>query len=408
MQVVNPEKAGFSSARLQRISAKMQTYVDEAKLAGMITTVARQGQTVHLESTGWMDREAQRPMELDAIFRLASMTKPVTAVAIMTLYEEGHFTLNTPVSEFIPGFQDLKVFVRETEDDIEVENLIRPVTFRHLFTHTAGLSYGWNQDDPVDRCYIKLRETSKTDPAKATAKDVVEMLTQVPLAFQPGTQWRYSLAIDVLGYLVELISGQPLDRFFKERLFEPLGMTDTDFYVPQAKAGRLAALYGHPEGATELQRMKAPPDSHYLNKPAFLSGGGGLLSTTSDYARFAQMLVNGGELEGTRILSPTTVDLFTINHAPAAALPYGFAKGEDLFHQGYGYSLGTRVLTDVSASGKAGSVGEFGWDGAFNTYFWVDRAQALYGLLMTQHSPNNYYPLADTFKQLTYQALCAP
>ena len=405
MKVVDPESAGFSSTRLQRISAKMQTYVDEGKVAGMITTVARHGETVHLEKTGWMDREAQRPMELDAIFRIASMTKPITAVAIMTLYEEGYFTLNTPVSEFIPGFQDVKVFVRETEDDVEVEELIRPITFRHLFTHTAGLSYGWNQDDPVDRCYIKLRNAAGLDPAKAKTKDVVEMLTQVPLAFQPGTHWRYSLAIDVLGYLIEVISGQPLDRFFKERLFEPLGMTDTDFYVPPAKANRLAALYGHPEGAKELQRLKAPPDSHYLSKPAFLSGGGGLLSTTSDYACLAQMLVNGGELNGTRILSPTTVDLFTVNHAPAAALPYGFAKGEDLFHQGYGYSLGTRVLMDVSASGKAGSAGEFGWDGAFNTYFWVDRTRALYGLLMMQHSPNNYYPLADTFKQLTYQAL---
>ena len=405
MKVVNPENAGFSSTRLQRISAKMQTYVDEGKVAGMITTVARHGQTVHLERTGWMDREAQRPMELDAIFRIASMTKPITAVAIMTLYEEGYFTLNTPISEFIPGFQDVKVFVRETADDVQVEDLIRPITFRHLFTHTAGLSYGGNQDDPVDRCYIKLRKEAGTDLAKATTKDVVEMLTQVPLAFQPGTRWRYSLAIDVLGYLVEVISGQPLDRFFKERLFEPLGMTDTDFYVPPTKANRLTALYGHPEGAAELKLLEAPADSSRFTKPSFLSGGGGLVSTTSDYARFAQMLVNGGELNGTRILSPTTVDLFTINHAPAASLPYGFAKGEDLFHQGYGYSLGTRVLMDVSASGKAGSVGEFGWDGAFNTYFWVDRAQALYGLLMTQHSPNNYYPLSNTFKQLTYQAL---
>lgn len=405
MQIVAPESVGFSSTRLKRIAAKMQLYIDEGKLAGLITTVARRGQTVHLEKLGWMDREAQRPMELDAILRIASMTKPITAAAIMTLYEEGHFTLNTPVSEFIPGFKELKVFVRETEGEMEVEELIRPITFRHLFTHTAGLSYGWNQEDPVDRYYTKLQKTAGVDMAKVTNKDVVELLVQAPLAFQPGTRWRYSMAIDVLGYIIELISGQPLDQFFKERLFEPLGMVDTDFYVPKAKANRLAALYGHPQGATELKLLEAPANSSCLTKPAFLSGGGGLVSTVSDYARFAQMLVNGGELDGVRVLSPTTVDLFTINHAPAAALPYGFAKGEDLFHQGYGYSLGTRVLMDVSASGKAGSVGEFGWDGAFNTYFWIDRTQALYGLLMTQHSPNNYYPLADTFKQLTYQAI---
>ena len=405
MQITTPESVGFSSARLQRISTRLQSYIDEGKLAGLITTVARRGKTVYLEKLGWMDREAQRPMEFDAIFRIASMTKPITAVAMMTLYEEGHFTLNTPISEFIPGFKDVKVLVQETGDGVEVADLIRPITFRHLFTHTAGLSYGWNQDDPVDRCYTKLQETTGFDREKSATKDVVDLLVQAPLAFQPGTRWRYSLAIDVLGYLIEVISGQPLDQFFKERLLEPLGMVDTDFYVPQAKADRLTALYGHPNAEKELQLLEAPAHSPRLTKPTFLSGGGGLVSTVGDYARFLQMLVNGGELGGTRILSPTTVDLFTINHAPAAALPYGFAEGEDLFHQGYGYSLGTRVLVDVSASGKAGSVGEFGWDGAFNTYFWVDRAQALYGLLMTQHSPNNYYPLADTFKQLTYQAL---
>ncbi len=407
MQIVNPENVGFSATRLQRITAKMQSYIDAGKLAGTITVVARREQTVHLETLGWMDREAQRVMELDAILRIASMTKPITAAAIMTLYEEGHFTLNTPISEFIPGFREVKVCVGEHNGEMQVEDLVRPITFRHLFTHTAGLSYGWNQDDPVDRYYTRLQETAGVDRARVTAKDVVSMLTQAPLAFQPGTRWRYSLAIDVLGHIIELISGQPLDQFFKERLFEPLGMADTDFYVPEAKSSRLAALYGHPEGATELQLLEAPANSPRLHKPSFLSGGGGLVSTAGDYARFAQMLVNGGELDGTRVLAPTTVDLFTINHAPAAALPYGFAKGEDLFHQGYGYSLGTRVLMDVSAAGKAGSVGEFGWDGAFNTYFWIDRTQAIYGLLMTQHSPNNYYPLADTFKQLTYQALLA-
>ncbi len=407
MPIVTPEHVGFSSTRLHRISTAMQSYIDTGKLAGMITTVARRGQTVHWEKLGWMDREAQRPMEFDAIFRIASMTKPITAVAMMTLYEDGHFTLNTPISEFIPGFKAVKVFVRETGDGMEVEELIRPITIRHLFTHTAGLSYGWNSDDPVDRCYTTLQEAVGKDRASITTKDLVAMLVQAPLAFQPGTRWRYSLAIDVLGYLIEVISGQPLDQFFKERVFAPLGMVDTDFYVPQAKVSRLTALYGHPEAAIDLQLLEAPADSPCFHKPLFLSGGGGLLSTVSDYSRFLQMLVNGGELNGARILSPTTIDLFTINHAPAAALPYGFAEGEDLFHQGYGYSLGTRVLMDVSASGQAGSVGEFGWDGAFNTYFWVDRAQALYGLLMTQHSPNNYYPLADTLKQLTYQALIA-
>ena len=396
---------GFSPARLGRISALMQRYMDDGKLAGVIATVARHGQTAYMIKFGMMDIEAHKSMEFDAIFRIASMTKPITSVAIMMLYEEGHFHLNTPISNFIPGFKNTKVFVRETDDGIEVADLERPLTFRHLFTHTAGLSYGWNENDPVDRQYQKAQKQSDLDPRKATMKDLVHALTTLPLAFQPGTKWRYSYAIDVLGYLVEVISGKPLNEFLKERLFEPLGMIDTDFYVPEAKADRLCALYGHPNSAEKLELLEAPAHSRHLQKPSFLSGGGGLVSTAHDYARFAQMLVNGGELDGERILSPTTVALYSINHMPEAALPYGFAAGEDLYHWGYGYSLGTRVLMDVSKSGLAGSVGEFGWDGAFSTYVWIDPTEALYGLMMLQHAPNAYYPIAQQFKQLTYQAL---
>jgi CubicO group peptidase (beta-lactamase class C family) len=396
---------GFSPARLGRISTLMQRYVDDGKLAGIIATVARRGQTAYMEKFGMMDIEANKPMAFDAIFRIASMTKPVTSVAVMMLYEEGHFHLNTPISNFIPGFKDTKVFVRETDDGIEVADLERPITFRHLFTHTAGLSYGWKENDPVDRQYQKAQKESGIDPRKATMKDLADALATLPLAFQPGTKWRYSYAIDVLGHIVEIISGKPLDVFLKERLFEPLGMVDTDFYVPKAKADRLCALYGHPNGAEKLQLIEAPAHSHRFQKPTFLSGGGGLVSTVHDYARFAQMLVNGGELDGVRILSPTTVALYSINHMPEAAIPYGFAEGEDLYHWGYGYSLGTRVLMDVSKTGIAGSVGEFGWDGAFSTYVWVDPKEALYGLMMLQHEPNAYYPIAQQFKQLTYQAI---
>lgn len=400
MPTIIPEQVGFSATRLRRISTAMQRYIDEGKLAGMMTMIGRRGQVAHLETMGWMDREARRPMESDAIFRIKSMTKPVTAVALMTLYEEGFFTLNTPVSEFIPEFKDLKVFVRETAQGLEVEDLIRPITFRHLFTHTAGLSYGGNPDDPVSRSYRTLGE-------QETSKDLVEMLRHAPLAIQPGTCFRYGLAIDVLGYLIEVISGQPLDQFFKERLFEPLSMVDTDFFVPPTKANRLTAVYERRENEPGLHLLEAPAASVCLKKPAFLSGGGGLVSTMSDYARFLQMLVNGGELDGVRILSPTTVDLFSINQAPAAALPFNIAGKEDLFHRGYGFSLGTRVLMDVGESGQAGSVGEFGWDGMYCTHCWVDRAQAMYGMLMTQLAPFNYYPLAATFKQLVYQALIA-
>jgi CubicO group peptidase (beta-lactamase class C family) len=407
MDVTQPEIVGFSSKRLARIDALMQRYVDEGKLTGMVTRVARQGRLVHAAEFGMADPEADRSMQPDTIFRIASMTKPVTSVAAMMLYEEGCFHLNTPISDFIPGFEDVRVFVRKTDEGVETEELARPITFRHLFTHTAGLSYGWNADDPIDALYQEAQQAFKQShpDAEPTIEEVVALLTEVPLAFQPGTRWRYSLSIDVLGHIVERISGMSLAAFLAERIFEPLGMVDTGFYVPEEKLDRVAVVYGHPEGAEELTRLddiEVP-----VQQPRYLSGGGGLMSTAGDYARFAQMLAGGGVLDGVRLLSPRTVALYSLNHAPVAALPYGFADGEDLYHWGYGYSLGTRVLMDVSKSGLPGSVGEFGWDGAFSTYFWVDPVEALYGLLMVQHHPNAYYPIAQQFKQVVYQALVA-
>jgi CubicO group peptidase (beta-lactamase class C family) len=400
MHTVVPETVGFSSARLSRINALMQAYVDRKELPGILTTLSCQGKTIHLAKYGAMDIEAGKPMEFDAIFRIASMTKAITSIAMMMLYEEGIFNLNTPVERFLPGFKDAKVVVKETPDGPELADLDRPLTMRHLFTHTAGLSYGWDENDPVDKLYRAAQKEAEASKQPMTLKTLVETLSHLPLAFQPGTHWRYSYAIDVLGYLVELISGLSLDQFFAQRIFAPLGMVDTAFYVPEEKASRLAAVYTHRPGQEGLQRMDIPLPT---TLPSFLSGGGGLFSTLHDYGRFAQMLVNGGELDGARLLSPTTVALMEMNHAPAEALPYSFGK-LDFNHIGYGYGLGMRVLMDVAQSGLPGSVGEFGWDGAFNTYFWIDRKEALYGLLMTQHSPNAYYPVAQQFKQLAYAA----
>ena len=402
MQLTTPEQAGFSSSRLKRIDPLMQGYVDRGELAGMIATVARSGQTVYLEKFGLMDREAGKPMQLDAIFRIASMTKPITSAAAMMLYEEGHFHLNTPVSKFIPAYKNAKVLARETESGPELADAEREVAFRHLFTHTAGLSYGWNENDPVDKLYREASRKAQADGMTPTLKNAMEALAQLPLAFQPGARWRYSMSIDMLGYLVELISGLPFDVFLEERLFKPLGMADTAFHVPAGKQDRVAAVYGHAPDKEGLQRNDMPLPTQ---PPSYVAPGGGLFSTLDDYARFCQMLVNGGELDGARILSPKTVAMFSQNQAPLEALPYGFAAGEDLYHAGYGYSLGTRVLMDVSKTGQAGSAGEFGWDGAFNTYFWIDPRESLYGLLMVQHGPNAYYPIAQQFKQLTYQAL---
>ncbi len=397
-----PESVGFSEARLRRLNTLMQGYVVRDELAGMLATIARHGQTVYLEKFGWMDREAQKPMAFDTIFMIMSMTKPVTSVAIMTLYEEGHFNLNTPISRFIPAYNQTKVFVRETGLGIELADLQQPITFRHLFTHTAGLSYGWDANDPVDRLYQAANRKMEQAGISLTNKKLIESLAQLPLVSQPGTHWRYSFGIDVLGYLVEVISGMPLDVFCTERIFKPLGMIDTAFFVPPEKRDRLATVYGHPDPTKGLQRLEEikPPSE----TPSFCSGGGGLNSTLHDYARFTQMLVNGGELDGVRLLSPTTVAMYSQNQTPLAALPYGFVEN-DLYHAGYGYSLGTRVLINVAQTGIAGSTGEFGWDGAFGTYFWIDPQEALYGLLMLQHQPNAYYPIAQQFKALSYQAL---
>ncbi|MBN2388603.1 MAG: beta-lactamase family protein [Anaerolineales bacterium] len=403
MKISKPEKAGFSSRRLQRITSWMQGYVARGELAGWITTVARNGRTVYYGKSGWMDVEARKPMQDDTIFQIMSMTKPVTSVAAMILYEEGRFDLNTPLTEFFPAFKDTKVFVGEMKKGgLQVEPMQQPILLRHLFTHTAGFSYGSNQDDPVDRAYQKATRERNLSPVTMTSAQFVEALAQLPLAFQPGTHWRYGLAIELLGCLVELVSGKPLDVYMQEHIFDPLGMTDTAFQLLPEKAGRLALVYDHPVDGQALRRRDdlKPP----AQRPCFFSGGGGLVSTIGDYARFCQMLVNRGALDGVRLLSPRSVAMYAHNQAPAAALPYRFDQN-DRNHLGYGYSLATRVLIDVAASGRAGSLGEFGWDGAFNTYFWIDPQEDLYGLMMVQTNPGMYYPIAPQFKILTYQAL---
>ena len=395
------EQVGFSSERLGRISAMLQGYVSRGELAGILALVARCGQTAYQEKFGLADIEAHKPMAYDTIFRIASMTKPVACAALMMLYEEGHFHLNTPISKFIPAFKNTKVFLRETSGGMELADLQQEITFRHLFTHTSGLSYGWNEQDPVDRAYQAVQKRMEQDKVEPTAKLIVEALAELPLAFQPGTKWRYSMSIDVLGYLVEVISGMTLGEFLRKRMFEPLDMPDTGFFVAPEKVERLAAVYTHTDPPKPIQRMEIPLQT---TPPSYESGGGGLVSTLHDYARFAQMMLNGGVLDGVRLLGPKTVALFSMNQTPLQALPYGFREN-DLYHAGYGFSLGTRVLMDVAQTGLPGSVGEYGWDGAFNTYFWIDPQENLYGLLMLQHSPNAFYPIAQQFKQLTYQAL---
>lgn len=400
----SPESAGMASARLARIDRLFQGYLQRGELAGMLAILSRGSHTVYFHKSGWRSIEEQQPMQDDTLFMIASMTKPVTTVAAMLLYEEGYFQLNTPVADFIPGFKEAQVFdgLDPNSGEMRLVPVKRAVTLRHLFTHTAGLSYGWDPADPIDRAYQQARVSYDNGIFTLTNQALATKLSRLPLAFQPGSHWRYSLSIDLIGAIIEIISGQPLSQFLQERIFGPLKMVDTGFFVPPENLGRLASVYGHPDPEKGL--VLIPEIVPATAVPSFESGGGGLVSTIGDYARFCQMLVNGGRLDGARLLGPKTVDLFTINHCPSEALPYSFEEGS-LYHAGYGYSLGTRVLMDVSQSGMYGSPGEFGWDGAFSTYFWIDLREALYGVLMLQHSPNAYYPIHQQFKQLAYQAL---
>ncbi|MBK8835031.1 MAG: beta-lactamase family protein [Anaerolineae bacterium] len=402
MTSIDTNLAGFSSERLTRVSRLLQGYVDRGDIAGIIARVGRRGQVAYHERFGWMDREAHKPMRDDAIFMIASMTKPVTAVAAMMLYEEGRFDLNTPIKKFIPAFADTKVFAGENDSGMILAALDRDITFRHLFTHSAGLSYGWNPDSPVDRAYRAVEKSMADAGIPRTNARVAEELAKLPLAFQPGTRWGYSMSIDLLGGLVEILSGQTLDVFCEARIFKPLGMPDTGFFLPPEKAERRAIVYGEMTAVRGRRRLDemTPPAA----RPSYISGGGGLVSTVEDYSRFAGMLTDGGQVDGVRLLAPSTMALFSLNQLAPGVKLIGMDP-RDPRHAGYGYSLGTRVLVDVAESGCAGNAGEFGWDGAFNTYFWIDPAEDLYGLLLMQHHPFGEYPIHREFKQTVYQAL---
>ncbi len=400
METVSPEDVGFSSDRLARVSEMSRRYVDERKLAGMVTMLARRGKTFHFEAAGAMDIEAGKPMELDTIFRMRSMTKPITSAAVMMLHEEGHFHLDDPVSTFIPELGDLQVCTGMGGTGPTLSQLERPITIRHLLTHTAGLSNGQFQDTPVDEMYRKS-EPRRFD---GTLKEMVTRLGELPLVSQPGTRWRYSLATDVLGYLVEVISGQSFERFLKERVFQPLGMADTGFHVPEEKLDRLAVVYG-PSRENGIAPIETIEVDRYRQPQTLFSGGGGLVSTATDYMRFCQMLLSGGVSNGVRILGPKTVDLMTRNHLPPDLMPYGDAEGLDTFTQGCGFGLGFKVVLDVARYGVPVSAGAYSWLGAASTYFWIDPAEELVAILMTQFMPFLYYPSPGQFETATYQAL---
>lgn len=397
METTQPEAVGLSTKRLGRIRPAMQRYVDQGKLAGILSLVSRQSKIAHCEAVGWMNIKAQTPMAYDTIFRIYSMTKPITSTAAMMLLEEGLFRLLDPVSAYLPELKGLKVMKHPGGSVTDLEDAKREISIRDLFTHSSGLSYGFDDNDSLDELY-KKELWPKVDKPKTNLSTLISALSTAPLAFQPGTAFRYSFSIDVLGRLVEVISGLRLDHFFRQRIFEPLGMVDTGFWVPAEKAGRFAVNYGpdekHPGKLKDIDPFKK---SDYRRPNTFLSGGGGLVSTAGDYLRFCQMLLNGGTLDGERLLGRKTVELMRTNH-----LPDGIYEDE---HRAYGFGLGGNVLLHVNRAPTLGTEGSWGWGGAANTKFWIDWKEQLIGILMLQFMPSDQYPVAKDFQNLVYQSL---
>ena len=395
MKRCTPEEAGLSSERLQRVDAMAQRYVDEGKLAGLVTLVARQGRVVHFGKCGVQDLETDSPMAFDTIFRIYSMTKPITTVALMMLYEQGLFQLRDPLSKFLPDFSATKVWAGEGQ----LVDPAREITIYDLLTHTAGFSYGGYEETgiPVDKLY----DEADLENIEIDNEEMVRRIASLPLIYHPGEKWFYSVATDVAGHLVEVISGMGLDAYFEERILTPLGMQDTAFYVPEATVDRFAALYGPGENGG-LELLDAPVTGAWSKPPRLLPGGHGLVSTTTDYLRLCQMMLNGGELDGVRLLGRKTVELMTMNHLPESMVPIGWPP--DIMH-GYGFGLGFRVRVDDAQAGILGSVGEYAWGGYASTSFFIDPKEEMVAILMPQFIPSGYYPILEEFRVLVYQAL---
>ena len=380
LPLAEPEKSGFSSEGLAKIAPKLQEYIDNGQLPGFLTVIAKNGRIVHFHPQGMRDVDAQKPVEADTIFRIYSMSKPITSVAVMILYDEGKLRLDDPVEKYIPAFKELKVFNKEQTETHDAQN---KMTVQHLLTHSSGLTYGWG-GKPVDKLYGELKIFQKG----SGLADMVEKLAKIPLVFEPGERWNYGVSTDVLGYLVEVVSEMPFEQFLQTRIFQPLGMNDTAFSVPKAKVERFAALYRPTEEGGLRRARNVPLATDDLT--FFPSGGGGLVSTAADYLRFCQMLLNGGELSGARILKSDTVELIRYPH-----LQYG---------KDGAFGLGFHVVTRKDTEKDKRSTGSYSWGGAAATTFWIDPENELVGILMTQLL-NNRHGFAGDFERLTYQAM---
>jgi CubicO group peptidase (beta-lactamase class C family) len=401
-----PDEVGFDPARLQRVDEHFRKYVDDGRLAGWTIAVTRHGRVAHLAHYGSADIEAGRPVADDTIWRYYSMSKPITSVALMMLYERGLLALTDPVAKYIPAFADQRVYAAGPAANPGTVPATEPVRIWHLLSHTAGLTYGFHHSHPVDEMYRSAGHEFGV-PQGTDLAAACDTWGRLPLLFNPGTEWNYSVATDVVGRVVEVVSGKTLDRFFADEIFGPLDMPDTAFSVPEGDVERMAALYiPDPSGSGGVRRHDRMGVGA-TKKPTFLGGGGGLVGTAADYHRFTQMLRRGGELDGERLLGPRTVAYKTRNHLPggrdlkAVGRPIS-AESETV---GVGFGLGFSVVLDTAGAKSLSSVGEYAWGGLASTAFYVDPAEDVTALFFTQLMPSSTYPIRPQLRALVQQAL---
>ncbi|MBL8267119.1 serine hydrolase domain-containing protein [Steroidobacter sp.] len=404
MSPESAESVGLSSSRLQLLDRHLQQrYLDTGRLPCAMTLIQRRGTLAHFSLQGQMDLERARPLQQDTLFRIYSMTKPITSVALMMLVEQGLIALDDPVHRYIPQWRNLGVYEGGLVGTFRSRPLAKPMRIVDLLRHTSGLTYGLQQRTNVDAAYRKF---GFGDPAgNSTLEGMIEGLAQIPLEAAPGDVWNYSVSTDVLGYIVGKVSGQPFEEFLRQHIFAPLGMVDTDFHVPAEKADRFAACYIlGPDGRMKLQ--DDPRASNYLRPPSFISGGGGLVSTAADYLRFCRMLLNGGVLDDVRLLSPKTIELMTVNHLPGGKeLPdMSVSLFSEASYSGVGFGLGFAVTTHPARGLIPGSAGDYSWGGMASTYFWIDPREQLIVIFMTQLIPSTIYNLRRELRTLVYSA----
>ena len=395
---------GFSTEKLKNIESYLQEkYIDTNRYVGTLTGIYRNGQLGFISTLGLMDRESRKPIERDTIFRIYSMTKPITSVALMSLYEKGLLQLDDPVSEYIPAFKDLNVYSEGIFGNYKTTYPDREMTIRDLLSHQSGLTYGFMERSNVDAAY---RELGIEKESQQNLQEFVNVLSTIPLEFSPGTAWNYSVSTDVCGYLIEVISGKTLDMFLEEEIFQPLGMSDTGFYVPSSKTQRLSSNYEYSEGQEPILVDDANTGS-YINPPTLFSGGGGLVSTLDDYMAFCKMVLGRGSLAGHRILSRKTLDLMSSNHLTNGkdlrSCAYG--RWSETSYTGVGFGLGFSILLDPAASQVSGSKGELAWGGAASTAFWIDPLEDMAVVFLTQLLPSSTYNVRRELRSLVYSAL---